>query len=216
MAVFPRASSPAVSRGRVYYLGWRLSGCEEAARGGGGSRCGRCRLGLAAPPGWARAAGLAARVGEEGFEVLVAGLRGGAVPARYTCDGADVSPSVEWRGVPAGARSIVVVCYDPDAPRGTFVHWVVYNVPAGLPGLPEGLPRSGAVEGVGLQGVNDFGRLGYGGPCPPSGTHRYVFLVLALDSELGLREGATAAEVLSEALPHVIGYGEVVLTYSRG
>jgi hypothetical protein len=150
------------------------------------------------------------------FEVLVAGLRGGVVPARYTCDGADVSPSVEWRGVPAGARSIVVVCYDPDAPRGVFVHWVVYNVPAGLPGLPEGLPRSGAVEGVGLQGVNDFGRLGYGGPCPPSGTHRYVFLVLALDSELGLRGGATAAEVLGEALPHVIGYGEVVLTYSRG
>jgi Raf kinase inhibitor-like YbhB/YbcL family protein len=150
------------------------------------------------------------------FEVLVAGLSGGSVPARYTCDGEDVSPRVEWRGLPAGARSLVLICYDPDAPRGTFVHWVLYNVPPSLPGLPENLPKTGVVEGVGLQGVNDFGRVGYGGPCPPSGTHRYVFLVLALDSELGLREGASAFDVLREALPHVIGYGEVVLRYSRG
>jgi len=150
------------------------------------------------------------------FEVVVAGLSGGSVPARYTCDGEDVSPRVEWRGLPAGARSLALICYDPDAPRGTFVHWVLYNVPPSLPGLPENLPKTGVVEGVGLQGVNDFGRVGYGGPCPPSGTHRYVFLVLALDSELGLREGASAFDVLREALPHVIGYGEVVLRYSRG
>ena len=150
------------------------------------------------------------------FEVLVAGLSGGSVPARYTCDGEDVSPRVEWRGLPAGARSLVLICYDPDAPRGTFVHWVLYNVPPSLPGLPENLPKTGVIEGVGLQGVNDFGRVGYGGPCPPSGTHRYVFLVLALDSELKLREGASAFDVLHEALPHVIGYGEVVLRYSRG
>ena len=150
------------------------------------------------------------------FEVVVAGLSGGSVPARYTCDGEDVSPRVEWRGLPAGARSLALICYDPDAPRGTFVHWVLYNVPPSLPGLPENLPKTGVVEGVGLQGVNDFGRVGYGGPCPPSGTHRYVFLVLALDSELKLREGASAFDVLREALPHVIGYGEVVLRYSRG
>jgi Raf kinase inhibitor-like YbhB/YbcL family protein len=150
------------------------------------------------------------------FEVVVAGLSGGSVPVRYTCDGEDVSPRVEWRGLPAGARSLALICYDPDAPRGTFVHWVLYNVPPSLPGLPENLPKTGVVEGVGLQGVNDFGRVGYGGPCPPSGTHRYVFLVLALDSELKLREGASAFDVLREALPHVIGYGEVVLRYSRG
>jgi Raf kinase inhibitor-like YbhB/YbcL family protein len=150
------------------------------------------------------------------FEVLVAGLSGGSVPPRYTCDGEDVSPRVEWRGLPVGARSLMLICYDPDAPRGTFVHWVLYNVPPSLPGLPENLPKTGVVEGVGLQGVNDFGRVGYGGPCPPSGTHRYVFLVLALDSELKLREGASAFDVLREALPHVIGYGEVVLRYSRG
>jgi Raf kinase inhibitor-like YbhB/YbcL family protein len=150
------------------------------------------------------------------FEVLVAGSSGGSVPVRYTCDGEDVSPRVEWKGLPANAKSLALICYDPDAPRGTFVHWVLYNLPPSLPGLPENLPKTGVVEGVGLQGVNDFGRVGYGGPCPPSGTHRYVFLVLALDSELGLREGASAFDVLREALPHVIGYGEVVLRYSRG
>ncbi len=156
-----------------------------------------------------------ARKGDK-FEVLVAGLNSGNVPLRYTCDGEDVSPRVEWRGLPANARSLALICYDPDAPRGTFVHWVLYNVPPSLAGVTENLPKTGVVEGVGLQGVSDFGRLGYGGPCPPSGTHRYVFLVLALDAELKLREGASAFDVLREAIPHVIGYGEVVLRYSRG
>jgi len=146
----------------------------------------------------------------------VAGLAQGSVPKRFTCDGEDVSPSVSWGALPPGTRALALVCYDPDAPGGIFVHWVLYNVPANLSGVPEGLPRRGVVEGVGLQGVNDFGRVGYGGPCPPSGTHRYVFLLLALDDYLGLREGADAATLLREAAPHVLGYGEVALTYSRG
>lgn len=150
------------------------------------------------------------------FEVLVAGASGGTIPARYTCDGEDASPRVEWRGLPPGTRSVALICYDPDAPRGTFVHWVLYNVPPALGSVPENLPKTGYVEGVGLQGVNDFGRVGYGGPCPPSGAHRYIFLVLALDSELKLGGGASARDVLREAASHVLGYGEATLTYSRG
>ena len=150
------------------------------------------------------------------IELRVAGLSEGYVPRKYTCDGEDISPMVEWGQLPHGTRSLALICFDPDAPRGTFVHWVLFNIPPGIGRISEGVPRTGSVSGVGLQGMNDFGRIGYGGPCPPSGTHRYVFLLLALDEELDLKEGVDASTLLSRAIPHVIGYGEVVLKYSRG
>lgn len=124
-------------------------------------------------------------------------------------------PSVSWEQLPTGTRSLALICYDPDAPMGTFVHWTIFNIPASLTAIPENLPEAGIVEGVGLQGLNSFGRRGYGGPCPPSGTHCYTFLLLALDTELSLREGVDALTLLCEAEPHVLGYGNVTLTYSR-
>ena len=139
------------------------------------------------------------------------------IPERYTCDGEDVSPPLSWEGVPSGAKSLVLIVVDPDAPGGEFTHWVLYDVPPDLDSLPEGIPSVGEVEGVGVQGVNDFGRLGYGGPCPPTGKpHRYVFRLYALDVELGLPPGASRSEVEEVMSGHVLAVGELVGLYGRG
>ena len=116
---------------------------------------------------------------------------GGSIPARYTCDGEDVSPPLEWSGVPEGAKSLALTCDDPDAPSGLWVHWVVFDLPPSVTGLAEGVPPNPEISGGGRQGKNDFRKIGYGGPCPPSGTHRYVFTLYALDSPSGLPAGAT-------------------------
>ncbi len=139
------------------------------------------------------------------------------IPERYTCDGEDVSPPLSWEGVPSGAKSLVLIVVDPDAPGGEFTHWVLYDVPPDLDSLPEGIPSVGEVEGVGVQGVNDFGRLGYGGPCPPPGKpHRYVFRLYALDIELSLPPGASRSEVEEAMSEHVLAVGELVGLYGRG
>jgi len=151
----------------------------------------------------------------EKIELVVAGKTSGKVDKKYTCDGEDVSPPISWSTPPEGTASLALICYDPDAPRGIFVHWVVFNMPPTLKRLPENMPKKGEVEGIGLQGKNDFGYLGYGGPCPPFGEHRYVFILLALDKTLDLEEGVTAKELLEKAEGHVLGYGEVVLRYGR-
>lgn len=143
---------------------------------------------------------------------------GERIPQRYTCDGEDVSPPLEWSRAPASTASYALIVYDPDAPRGTFIHWVIYDIPRELAALPEGVPRDPVVEGLGLQGRNDFGKLGYGGPCPPHGDrpHRYVFALHALDIEtLGLGPGARADDVLEHIKGHVIGYAVLTGTYSR-
>ena len=143
---------------------------------------------------------------------------GSRIPERYTCDGEDVSPPLRWSGAPPGTKSFALIAYDPDAPGGTFVHWVLYDIPAGRAELPEAVPRSERVEGVGLQGLNDFGRVGYGGPCPPPGhgPHRYFFALHALSVEtLGLGPGATAERVLERMRGKVLGYAVLVGTYSR-
>lgn len=143
---------------------------------------------------------------------------GQRIPQRYTCDGEDISPPLTWRGQPEGTRSYVLIVYDPDAPAGTFIHWVLYNIPGNRSGLPEAVPRGrGVVEGLGVQGVNDFGFIGYGGPCPPPGhgVHRYFFALHALDTGLDLGPGATAQKVLSRMEDHVIGYAVLMGTYSR-
>ncbi|GIW05043.1 MAG: hypothetical protein KatS3mg059_1663 [Thermomicrobiales bacterium] len=116
---------------------------------------------------------------------------GQQIPVKYTCDAQDISPPLRWSGVPAEAQELVLVVDDPDAPSGIFTHWLVYGLPPRTTGLPEGVPPGETVPGGGRQGRNDFGRLGYGGPCPPSGSHRYVFTVYALDAPLNLPPGAT-------------------------
>ncbi len=143
---------------------------------------------------------------------------GERIPAKYTCDGEDVSPPLRWEEVPEGTKSLVLIVYDPDAPTGTFIHWVLYNIPATVNELPEGVPKDEpVVEGIGVQGMNDFGYIGYGGPCPPPGhgAHRYFFALHALDVELRVRPGARADEVLKAMKDHVIGYAVLMGTYER-
>jgi Raf kinase inhibitor-like YbhB/YbcL family protein len=155
---------------------------------------------------------------------------GGMIPRAFTCDGADRSPPLEWSGVPAAARSLALVCDDPDAPMGTWSHWVVFNLSPRIKALKEGVPRdetlpAGAIEGPvagdeiaakARQGRNDFKKIGYGGPCPPSGTHRYYFRLYALDNELALGPTATRADVFKAITGHILAEGRLVGKYQRG
>ncbi len=143
---------------------------------------------------------------------------GAFIPARYTCDGEDVSPPLSWSRVPEGTRSFVLIVDDPDAPAGTFVHWVLYNIPAERRALPEGVPPALEVPGIGRQGTNDFRdrRIGYRGPCPPPGKpHRYFFKLYALDAELDVVPGASAASVARAMEGHVLGQGVLMGRYGR-
>ncbi len=141
---------------------------------------------------------------------------GGAVPKRYTCDGEDRSPPLRWQGVPEGTGALLLYVFDPDAPVGTFVHWVAYDLPPDRNGLPEGVPKTPEAMGF-KQATNDFRRVGYGGPCPPRGhgSHRYFFRLYALDGPLGLAPGRPAREVLKAAEGHVLGEAEWMGTYTR-
>ena len=137
------------------------------------------------------------------------------IPARYSYAGGDKSPPLSWEGAPDDAACYVLIVYDPDAPGGTFYHWLLYNIPAGISELPEGVPRSPETE-YGLQGRNDFGNIGYDGPHPPPGSaHRYVFLLLALDEKIDLPPGAGAEDVLRACEGHVIAHAELIGTYAR-
>lgn len=140
---------------------------------------------------------------------------GEAIPRGYTCDGANVSPPLEWTGMPKSAKTIAIIADDPDAPSGTFVHWVLYDLPAAGLGLIENTPPSESFNGGGAQGKNDFEKIGYGGPCPPSGTHRYFFKLYALDTELPLKSGASKAEVEKAMEGHIVGQAQLMGTYSR-
>ncbi len=137
------------------------------------------------------------------------------IPRRHTCDGEDVSPPLAWRRLPPGTKSLALIVDDPDAPARTWVHWIVYNLPAASSGLPEGVPPDKTVAGDGRQGRNDFGRIGYGGPCPPGGVHRYYFKLYALDTELDLPPGASKAELLQSMAGHVLGEGQLMGRYRR-
>lgn len=139
----------------------------------------------------------------------------GMIPSRYTADGADVSPPLQWQGVPEGARSIAVICDDPDAPMGTWVHWLVWNIPPAMTGLDEDVPPDTVLENGICQGTTDFGRIGYGGPAPPSGTHRYFFKVYALDTLLDLPADSVKAELENAMKGHILAQGELVGKYSR-
>jgi len=140
---------------------------------------------------------------------------GQPIPATYTCKGVNISPPLEWSGVPKSAKTLAIIADDPDAPSGTWVHWVLYNLPADNIGLVENVPVTESLKAGGFQGKNDFGKIGYGGPCPPSGTHRYFFKIYALDAELPLKAGATKAEVEKAMEGHVVSQGQLMGTYGR-
>jgi Raf kinase inhibitor-like YbhB/YbcL family protein len=140
---------------------------------------------------------------------------GGTIPPAYTGDGEDRSPPLAWQGVPAGTASFVILCDDPDASRGTWVHWVMYDIDPAVTAMGAGITDTPTIGGA-AQGRNDFGNLGYGGPAPPRGKpHRYFFRVLALDRKLGLAPGATMKEVLAAAEGHILARGEVMGRYGR-
>jgi Raf kinase inhibitor-like YbhB/YbcL family protein len=139
---------------------------------------------------------------------------GEAIPRQYTCDGEDRSPSLRWTGAPEGTRSFALIMHDPDAPRGDFTHWVLFDIPAGVREIHEGA----APTAVGIPGTNDFGKEGYSGPCPPPGhgRHRYLFTLYALGIEhTGRRRGARRAEVEGAIRGHVRGQAVLMGTYER-
>lgn len=140
---------------------------------------------------------------------------GGMIPAEYTCDGQNISPPLAWSGVPEGAKTLALIADDPDAPRGTWVHWVVYQIPATEKGLPENVPPRETLDNGARAGTNDFKKLGYGGPCPPSGTHRYFFKLYALDATLDLSSGATKDQLLKATEGHVVAEGQLMGRYQR-
>jgi Raf kinase inhibitor-like YbhB/YbcL family protein len=142
---------------------------------------------------------------------------GEAIPKKYTCDGQDISPPLQWSGAPAETQTLAMIMDDPDAPAGTWVHWVLYDLPATLSELGEGVAKQERLPIGGFQGKNSFGKIGYGGPCPPPGpAHRYFFKLYALKAKLGLPAGATKAEVESTMQGKIIAQGEFVGRYERG
>ena len=141
---------------------------------------------------------------------------GQTIPKQHTGDGRNSSPPLRWQDAPAGTASWALICEDPDAPRGTFTHWVLYNLPATARELSEGVPPDTTLADGALQGVNDFGKVGYGGPAPPRGKpHRYLFKLFALARPLDLPPGATKAQVLTAMKGQVLGEGLLMGTYAR-
>ena len=141
---------------------------------------------------------------------------GGAIPEKYTGEGEDLSPPLEWEGAPKKARSFALVCDDPDAPVGTFVHWVIYDIPAEAGSLEAGLPPEAELAGGAIQGVNDFGATGYGGPHPPPGKpHRYNFKLYCLDKKLDAEPGLAKAELLDLMQGHILEQAELTGIYQR-
>jgi len=141
---------------------------------------------------------------------------GGEIPKVHTCDGADRSPALRWSDVPAGTKGFALIADDPDAPVGTWVHWVLYDLPGTATELPQAVVPAETLADGGKQGVNDFRKTGYGGPCPPPGKpHRYFFRLYALDAATGLRPRATKADVLQAIEGHVLEQAELMGTYQR-
>jgi Raf kinase inhibitor-like YbhB/YbcL family protein len=156
-------------------------------------------------------------VAQKGDETMTFALtssafaQGERIPTKYTCNGEDISPPLQWSNPPQGAQSFALIMDDPDAPVGTWVHWVLFNLPANIQELPEqATPPTGSQEGR-----NSWGRTGYGGPCPPSGTHRYFFKLYALDTTADLTSSADKTRLLKAMEGHILAQAEVMGTYSR-
>ncbi len=150
------------------------------------------------------------------FAITSAAFASGAtIPPRYTCDGEDLSPPLAWQGAPEGTRAFALICDDPDAPAGTWIHWVIYNIPATEAGLAEGIPSQETLPNGARQGVNSWGRVGYNGPCPPRGTHRYFFTLYALNTLLQLGPGARRDDLLRALRGHILAETRLMGTYAR-
>ncbi len=141
--------------------------------------------------------------------------QGNPIPPVYTCTGRNISPPLQWGDPPEGTQSFALILDDPDAPGGTFTHWMLYNIPAPESSLAENIPASPQLPDGSLQGKNSFGQLGYGGPCPPSGTHRYFFKFYALDSQLGLPAGTSVNQLQQAIQGHILGSTELMGTYRK-
>jgi Raf kinase inhibitor-like YbhB/YbcL family protein len=140
-------------------------------------------------------------------------VEGGAIPAQYTCDGTNISPPLAWSNLPPNTKAVALTVDDPDAPLKTWVHWVVYDLPATTTQLAENVKNT--LPGGGKQGTNDFRKASYGGPCPPSGTHRYFFKLYALDAETSLQPGATKDDLLKAMEGHILARGELMGKYTH-
>jgi Raf kinase inhibitor-like YbhB/YbcL family protein len=141
---------------------------------------------------------------------------GQPIPARFTCSGEDVSPPLSWSNLPSGTLSLALIVDDPDAPAGVWVHWVFYNIPSNLSGLAEAMPKNEVIEGCGTQGRNDFGQLGYNGPCPPPGrAHRYYFTLYAVSRDLRLMPGLNKKNLLISIEGHILARAQWMGTYQR-
>ena len=142
--------------------------------------------------------------------------QGGIIPKSLTCDGGDRSPALAWKAPPSGTQSFVLIADDPDAPVQTWVHWVIFDLPPDERSLPENLPKNGQAADGSRQGSNDFDKIGYGGPCPPSGSaHRYFFKLYALDAKLNLDPGSTKKDVERATQGHILARGETIGRYAR-
>ncbi|HXZ18572.1 MAG TPA: YbhB/YbcL family Raf kinase inhibitor-like protein [Candidatus Acidoferrales bacterium] len=141
---------------------------------------------------------------------------GGSIPKKFTCDGADVSPALSWTDAPAGTQSFALIVDDPDAPGRVWVHWVLYNLPGATQKLAEGMAKDPEMGDGSRQGRNDFGKIGYSGPCPPRGTvHRYFFKLYALDSKVDLKPGSTKSDVERTMKSHILAQSELIGTFSH-
>lgn len=142
--------------------------------------------------------------------------QGEEIPVQYTCDGQNVSPPLEWSQSPAGTESFALIVDDPDAPGGVFTHWVLFNLPGDSYQLPEAVQGQAQLPGGALEGKNNFGKIGYGGPCPPPGSpHRYRFTLYALDQSLDLKAGASKQQLLDAMVGHILAQGQLTGTYRR-
>jgi Raf kinase inhibitor-like YbhB/YbcL family protein len=181
---------------------WMLAGCAGAAQ--------PVKAPGTAAPAQASAGGATMKLTSPAF------TEGAMIPEKYTCDGQDISPPLAWAEVPGGARTLALICDDPDAPVGTWVHWVAFNLPPAVVGLSE---AAGGAEKTlkngGVQGTNSWRRIGYGGPCPPGGTHRYYFKLYALDNTLSLGSNATAKDVQAAMKGHIVAEAQLMGRYKR-
>ena len=141
---------------------------------------------------------------------------GEMIPKKYTCEGEDVSPEIRWKELPEEVKSLALICDDPDAPGGDFVHWVIFNIPPEIDSLPEGLAPKDTLDFGAIQGMTDFGRVGYGGPCPPRGpVHHYHFKLYGLDTMLKVEKNTTKDELLKKMEGHILIKGEIVGLFKR-
>ncbi|MBM4240330.1 MAG: YbhB/YbcL family Raf kinase inhibitor-like protein [Euryarchaeota archaeon] len=151
-----------------------------------------------------------------GFKISSSAFsEGGMIPQKYTTNGEDVSPPLSWSSAPSGAQSFAIICEDPDSPAGNFTHWVIFDIPSNVKELAEGIGDQRTLENGAKQGINDFGSIGYMGPAPPSGTHRFYFKIYALDTKLNLEAGATKDQVLKAMEGHILAETQLMGKYGQ-